>query len=215
MIDMLTHPMFFIGVMVSVLALVLHICIRNEGWFPTFRQLRIRRALIVSLLLWGLSVLIAPLRATPRIPALPVAACVGAPHAAPLFLAARRTSNGAEPVNKSTDITTLFNDLDAGIFVERLSAALRDTALGVTTTGKKGKVTITLDLERIGDSSQVKCNHAIKYAKPTIKGKVVEEASTSTPLHVGVGGVLSLFPETQADMFTKRAIAAADAASEG
>jgi len=74
MIDMLTHPMFFIGVMVSVLALVLHICIRNEGWFPTFRQLRIRRALIVGLLLWGLSVLIAPLRATPRIPALPVAA---------------------------------------------------------------------------------------------------------------------------------------------
>lgn len=104
-------------------------------------------------------------------------------------------------MSKSTDITTLFNDLDAGVFVERLSAALRDTALGVVTTGKKGKVTITLDLERQGDSSQVLCKHQIKYARPTTKGKAMEEATTSTPLHVGVGGVLSLFPESQTEMF--------------
>jgi len=104
-------------------------------------------------------------------------------------------------VSKPTDVTTLFNDLDAGIFVERLSAALRDTAMGVVTTGKKGKVTITLDIERQGDSSQVLCKHQIKYARPTAKGKAMEEATTSTPLHVGVGGVLSLFPETQAEMF--------------
>ena len=104
-------------------------------------------------------------------------------------------------MNKPTDVTTLFNDLDAGIFVERLSAAMRDTALGVVTTGKKGKVTITLDLERIGDSSQVTCKHQVKYAKPTTKGRVLEEATTSTPLHVGRGGVLSLFPESQTDMF--------------
>jgi len=104
-------------------------------------------------------------------------------------------------VSKTTDITALFNDLDAGVFVERLSAALRDTALGVVTTGKKGKVTITLDIERQGDSSQVLCKHQIKYARPTAKGKAMEEATTSTPLHVGVGGVLSLFPETQAEMF--------------
>lgn len=102
---------------------------------------------------------------------------------------------------KRTDINALFNDLDAGIFAERLAAAASDTALGVVTTGKKGKITITLDLERIGDSSQVTCRHQVKYSKPTIKGRVVEEATTSTPLHVGTGGVLSLFPETQAEMF--------------
>jgi len=56
----LTHPMFFTGVMVSALALVLHIGIRNEGWLPTFRQLRIRRALIIGLLAWGLAVLLTP-----------------------------------------------------------------------------------------------------------------------------------------------------------
>lgn len=98
------------------------------------------------------------------------------------------------------DITNLLNDLDAGLFAERLSAALRDTALGVVTTGKKGKVTITLDLARIGDSNQVTAVHGIKYARPTTKGKVVEEATTSTPLHVGRGGALSLFPETQASL---------------
>jgi hypothetical protein len=116
-------------------------------------------------------------------------------------------------VSKPTDVTTLFNDLDAGIFVQRLSAALRDTALGVVTTGKKGKFTITLDLERIGDSSQVTCKHQVKYAKPTTKGRVLEEATTSTPLHVGTGGVLSLFPESQTDMF-QRTAAAATASAE-
>jgi len=105
-------------------------------------------------------------------------------------------------VSKPTDITTLFHDLDAGIFVQRLDAALRDTALGVVNTGKKGKITITLDLERIGDSHQVTCTHAIKYSKPTPKGKAMEEASTRTPLHVGTGGVLSLFPESQPGLFT-------------
>jgi hypothetical protein len=39
---------------------VLHICIRNEGWLPTFHQLRIRRALVVGLLAWGLAVLLTP-----------------------------------------------------------------------------------------------------------------------------------------------------------
>ncbi|EIL99119.1 hypothetical protein [Rhodanobacter thiooxydans] len=116
-------------------------------------------------------------------------------------------------MSKTTDITALFNDLDAGVFVERLSAALRDTALGVVTTGKKGKVTITLDIERQGDSSQVLCKHQIKYARPTAKGKAMEEATTSTPLHVGVGGVLSLFPETQTELFTAGADAATGSAA--
>lgn len=104
-------------------------------------------------------------------------------------------------MSKTTDIPALLNDLDAGVFVARLAAAMDDTALGVVTTGKKGKVTVTFDLERQGDSSQVLCKHQIKYARPTTKGKASEEATTSTPLHVGVGGVLSLFPESQTEMF--------------
>lgn len=108
-------------------------------------------------------------------------------------------------MSQTTDIAQLFHDLDAGVFAQRLDAAMRDVALGVTTTGKKGKVTITLDLERIGDSSQVTCTHAIKFIRPTSKGKASEESTTKTPLHVGTGGVLSLFPESQTDMFQAKA----------
>lgn len=111
-----------------------------------------------------------------------------------------------------TDITTLLNDLDAGVFAERLQAAMRDTVLGVTTTGKKGSVTLKFDFEQIGDSNQVKCTHVIRYAKPTIKGKATEEATTSTPLHVLKGGLLSLFPEKQEDMFPRQG---ADAGERG
>ena len=68
MMDPLIYPMPFASVIVAALAFVLHVSIRNGGWFPIFRQLSIRRALIVSLLLWGLSVLLATLRATPYIP---------------------------------------------------------------------------------------------------------------------------------------------------
>jgi hypothetical protein len=107
-------------------------------------------------------------------------------------------------VSKTTDIATLFHDLDAGVFSQRLDAAMRDVALGVTHTGKKGQVVIKLDLERIGDSSQVTCTHQIKSKKPTPKGCATEEATTKTPLHVGTGGALSLFPEQQSDMFVKR-----------
>lgn len=104
-------------------------------------------------------------------------------------------------MSNTTDVSTLFNDLDGGVFAERLSAAVRDVALGVVTNSKKGKVTITLDIEQIGNSSQVQVKHQIKYVRPTAKGRAMEEATTSTPLHVGRGGALTLFPELQVDMF--------------
>lgn len=108
-------------------------------------------------------------------------------------------------MSKTTDITELFNDLDAGAFAQRLSIALRETALGTVSTGKKGKVSITIDLARIGDSSQVNAVHSIKYAKPTAKGRVVEEATTSTPLYVTTGGTLSLFLDKQDSLFKQNA----------
>lgn len=111
--------------------------------------------------------------------------------------------------NKTIDIPELLGDLDAGVFVQRLEAALREVAMGVTTTGKKGDVVVKFGFERIGDSSQVTCTHAIKFKKPTSKGNATEEATTKTPLHVGTGGVLSLYPETQPDMFQRDATARA------
>lgn len=91
----------------------------------------------------------------------------------------------------------LLDDLDAGIFDQKVTAAVAEAALGVVTTGKKGKVVITLDIKRIGDSNQVEMTHGLRYIKPTNKGKVTEEDTTATPLHVSARGHLSLFPATQ------------------
>lgn len=95
----------------------------------------------------------------------------------------------------------VMDEFDAGIFVQKIDRAMKDVALGVVTTGKKGKVIIELALDRIGESSQVSVKHTLKFTKPTERGKVLEDNTTSTPLHVLPGGVLSVAPERQTDMF--------------
>lgn len=97
----------------------------------------------------------------------------------------------------TTDVNALLDDLDAGVFREKIARAISDAAAGVVQTGKAGKVTITLDLKQIADSSQVDCAHKLAYVVPTSKGKRSEENTTKTPLYVGRGGKLTLFPENQ------------------
>lgn len=97
----------------------------------------------------------------------------------------------------TTDINALLDDLDAGVFREKLGRALTDVAAGVVQHGKAGDVTIKLSLKQIADSRQVNCDHKLTYTQPTAKGKKSEENTTSTPLYVGRGGTLSLFPEEQ------------------
>ena len=101
----------------------------------------------------------------------------------------------------STDITTLLNDLDAGVFAEKLSAAISKNAMAVIDTGKEGEVVITLKMKQIASHHQVEVSHKIKFTRPTHRGKVAEEDTTTTPMHVGRGGKLTFYPENQTDMF--------------
>ena len=94
----------------------------------------------------------------------------------------------------STDINALLDDLDAGVFREKIARAVSDVAHGVVNHSKAGEVTIKLSLKQIADSRQVHCDHKVTFVQPTAKGKKSEENTTSTPLHVGRGGKLSLFP---------------------
>jgi fructose 1,6-bisphosphatase len=103
-------------------------------------------------------------------------------------------------MNKKTNISQLLGDLNAGVFEQQVDRALSDVALNVVETGKKGRVTITFDLKQIGESSQVAMTHKLAYLKPMRKGKATEEYAADTPLHVGAGGVLSLFPHEQLKM---------------
>lgn len=107
-------------------------------------------------------------------------------------------SAGARP-----DITALLADLNGGVFLEQIEAALREAALGVAHTGKKGSVTIKLNLTRIGESNQVECKHTLSFDRPTAKGRRTEESTTSTPLYVSGKGECSLFPiQHQEPLFT-------------
>jgi hypothetical protein len=97
----------------------------------------------------------------------------------------------------------LFDQLDAGVFRQKVAKAFADVALGVAIHGKKGRVLLTFDFERIGESTQVEMTHKVLFSKPTEHGKNIEENTTSTPLHVGVGGVLTVL-ETTGDLFHAR-----------
>lgn len=103
----------------------------------------------------------------------------------------------------ATNFPTLIGDLNAGVFEQQISRAISDVAANVVTHGKQGELVIRLKLKQIGDSSQVAMNHALKFVVPTARGKIVEETAGDTPLHVGRGGKLSLYPEEQTDMFKR------------
>lgn len=106
---------------------------------------------------------------------------------------------------QTTNLEQLLGDLDGGVFAQKIATALSDAALAVAHTGKKGDVSVTFSMKRIGDSNQVEIAHTLKYTRPTSKGKVTEENTTSTPLYVGSRGALTLIPDTQQKLFGERA----------
>lgn len=117
---------------------------------------------------------------------------------------------------KQQQLYDLFGELDAGVFINKVTRGLADVALGAVTTSKTGKIVLTFDVKQIGTSNQVNIKHHIKTVKPTANGKVTEENSTETPVYVGTGGTLTIFPDKQEKMFGKDSSrASASAQGEG
>lgn len=106
-----------------------------------------------------------------------------------------------ETKKASQNVVELIADLDAGVFGQKMEHALHSVAEGVVATGRSGKVTLTFDIKQIANSRQVAVKHKLAFVRPTNNGKTSEENTTETPLHVGVRGKLTLFPESQPDMF--------------
>jgi hypothetical protein len=95
-----------------------------------------------------------------------------------------------------------IDELDAGLFMQQVEAALKEVALGVIRNDKKkGSVTLVLELDRIGESDSVTVNHTLKFNKPTRRGKATEEMTTSTLMYVNNLGYLTISPQTQDDLF--------------
>jgi len=109
---------------------------------------------------------------------------------------------------KTPDFTDTLNELDAGLFSAKVSAAVAEAALATVEHGDKGKsarITIELTMKRIGDSSQIDLTHKLSYSRPTKRGKASEEDTTSTPLFVGRHGALGIAPEHQMQLFQENA----------
>ncbi|MBX3653242.1 MAG: hypothetical protein KF686_03595 [Ramlibacter sp.] len=96
------------------------------------------------------------------------------------------------PTSAATDVGEFITDLDGGVFDRKLSIALSQVAAATVDNDKAGEVSIKLTFTRIPGTSQVRCEHTLKFVKPTMDGKAGEEEKRSTVLHVGKFGALSL-----------------------
>lgn len=74
----------------------------------------------------------------------------------------------------STKVDSFIEDLNGGVFKEQLSAILSQVAGAVVDHGRKGKITVELDLKQIGSSHQVEVFHNLKYQRPTSRGSISE-----------------------------------------
>lgn len=107
-------------------------------------------------------------------------------------------------MSNPTDVTQFLQDLDGSVFAEKISYALSEIAGGVIDHGKAGKLTLTFDIKQLGNANKVLVKHKIGYTVPTQKGKITEEETTDSDMHVGSGGRMTAFPENQHHFFDRR-----------
>lgn len=96
------------------------------------------------------------------------------------------------PPSAATDVTEFISDLDGGQFELLLSQALSESAAATVDHKRKSLVVVTFSIDKITGTHQVQIQHDLKFSRPTSLGKVTQETSGQTVLHVGAGGALSL-----------------------
>ena len=106
---------------------------------------------------------------------------------------------------KPTNAQQFVADLGAGTFANQLGAAISMVSQGAVQHNKKGQIKITLDIARIGDSSQVEIAHTLAFVEPTAKGKRAEDTTSKTPMHLNAGGDVTLFANHTRQLFTEDA----------
>ncbi len=103
--------------------------------------------------------------------------------------------------NKPTNAQQFVADLGAGTFANQLGTAISMVAQGAVANNKKGKIQITLEIARIGDSSQVEVAHTLAFVEPTAKGKRAEDTTSKTPMHLNTSGDVTLFANHTSQLF--------------
>lgn len=105
---------------------------------------------------------------------------------------------------RGTDLPQFINDLDGGVFAEKVSRALSDVAAGVIDHNKPGELTLKFKLGRVGNSYRVALKHGLTYKVPEANGSYSQENTTESVMHVNAGGRMSMFPENQNQLFTRQ-----------
>lgn len=108
-----------------------------------------------------------------------------------------------QSTSAATDVSEFFQDLDGGVFESKLSVALSQVAAASVDNDKTGEVNIKMTFKRIPGTSQVHCEHTLKFSRPTMDGKAGEEEKRTTALHVGKYGKLSVAPENQMEFLDR------------
>jgi len=103
--------------------------------------------------------------------------------------------NVTEVSSRFTDVDEFIEDLDGGVFKEKLAMILSDVALAVVTNEKEGTVNIKMKIKQIGEGSQVNFETTTEFKKPSKYGSKGESSTKNTPMHVGFGGKVTLFPD--------------------
>lgn len=105
----------------------------------------------------------------------------------------------------ATDVGTFITDLDGGVFDRKLSIALSKVAAAVIDNNRAGEVSIKFAFKKIEGTSQVTCEHTLKFSAPTMDGKSGEEEKRVTVMHVGRFGRVTLAPEQQLSFLDRNA----------
>ncbi len=103
-----------------------------------------------------------------------------------------------------TDVPSFMADLDGTIFNQKLGQALSDVAAGVMDHNAVGEVTVKFTIKQAGTGPQVLVAHKLSSKRPTARGDRSENNTTVTPMYIGPGGKMTLFPLDQVDMFAPK-----------
>lgn len=106
-------------------------------------------------------------------------------------------SNQPTSTSAATNVGEFITDLDGGVFDHKLSIALSQVAAATVDNDKTGEVSVKFTFKKIPGTTQVHCEHQLKFTRPTMDGKASEEEKRTTPLHVGKYGSLTLSAPNQ------------------
>ncbi len=96
-----------------------------------------------------------------------------------------------------TDTSHFLSEAGAGRFEPKMGTMLSAIALAVVSNSdarKKGKMTCTFTISKVGDNSQINVESKIATSLPTERGKKTEDDTTVTPYFVGRGGQITIAP---------------------